>query len=326
MRLIRRLPFFVLLMICLTPFLALAADCPSTVKTALAEADQACADTGRNQACYGNIQLNAIAKDSAQKLTFNKPGDKVNVGALQSLKLSSMQQDSKEWGVALLKVQANIPDSIPGQNVTLLLFGDAELTPTGSSFAKLQAFTFKSSLSSTPCSEAPNGLLIQSPVGGQRVALTINGADFDIGSTVFISSEPGEGENTAGTGMSISTLAGIVRVTALGQTVTSIEGTATGVGLDNNLQPVEPPEIPAPLKADELSPLLTLVQSNKALLTPLADDAAANTTIADLTAQGLLPPITSDNPVSAIDADKLDDATQKANDALSREATPEATP
>jgi hypothetical protein len=225
-----------------------------------------------------------------------------------------------------MKVQANIPDTLPGQNVTLLLFGNAELTPAGSKTNTLQAFTFKSALGDTPCAEAPNGLLIQSPVGGQRVTLTINGADFDIGSTVFISSEPGEGENTSGTGMSISTLAGIVRVTALGKTVTSVQGTATGVGLNNDLQPVEVPEESAPLKTDELAPLLSLVQPDKGLLAPLADDAAANATITDLTAQGLLAPLTLDNPVSAIDVDKLDNATKKANDSLDNEATPEATP
>src|SRR5436309_1088127 len=117
----RRLPFFVLLILCLAPIVALAADCPALVKEALAAAYKSCGDTGRNQACYGNIQLQATAKDGTQQLAFNKPGDKVDVGAIQSLKLSSMNQQTNQWGVVLMKVQANIPDTLPGQNVTLLL-------------------------------------------------------------------------------------------------------------------------------------------------------------------------------------------------------------
>jgi hypothetical protein len=29
-----------------------------------------------------------------------------------------------EWGIALMKIQANLPDTIPGQNVSMLIFGD----------------------------------------------------------------------------------------------------------------------------------------------------------------------------------------------------------
>jgi hypothetical protein len=31
------------------------------------------------------------------------------------------------WGVALMRLQANIPETLPGQNVTFLLFGDVEI-------------------------------------------------------------------------------------------------------------------------------------------------------------------------------------------------------
>ena len=34
-----------------------------------------------------------------------------------------------EWGVSLMQLQANLPDTLPGQNVTVLLFGDVTLQP-----------------------------------------------------------------------------------------------------------------------------------------------------------------------------------------------------
>jgi hypothetical protein len=59
--------------------------------------------------------------------TFSAPGDMVAVSAVESLTLASQVADEGEWGVALMQLQANIPDTTPGQNVTFLLFGDVEI-------------------------------------------------------------------------------------------------------------------------------------------------------------------------------------------------------
>lgn len=84
-------------------------------------------DTSRNQICYGNIVLTAVPRDGAPSLKFEKTGDRASVTDIESLRLSSMSLADDSWGVALMKVQANLPDTLPGQNVTFLLFGDVEI-------------------------------------------------------------------------------------------------------------------------------------------------------------------------------------------------------
>jgi len=108
--------------------LAQSVDCPTIVKNALTAADQFCKETGRNEACYGNITLTAEAQSGIQDFTFEQPGDRTSLNTIQSLVLSPMDSENQTWGIALLRVQANLPDTLPGQNVTFLMFGDVNIT------------------------------------------------------------------------------------------------------------------------------------------------------------------------------------------------------
>jgi hypothetical protein len=103
------------------------ASCPAIVREALAATDSACANTGRNEACYGNISLEAQAQPGVADFNFTEPGDLVNVAGVQTLTLTPLDQEEDTWGVALMKLQANLPETLPGQNVTFLLFGDVEI-------------------------------------------------------------------------------------------------------------------------------------------------------------------------------------------------------
>ena len=98
-----------LICLCLAPALVLAqGDCPAIVQSALAATDAACTATGRNQACYGNVDLKAIPQAGAANFTFSKPCDLVDVGSVQGLDLSPLDTQSQTWGVALMKLQAKI--------------------------------------------------------------------------------------------------------------------------------------------------------------------------------------------------------------------------
>jgi len=101
--------------------------CPALVQSALQAADESCSALGRNQACYGNVRLTAVPQSGISDFNFAAAGDIVDVGAVKTLALSSMNASIGEWGVALLRVQANLPDTLPGQNVTFLLFGEVEI-------------------------------------------------------------------------------------------------------------------------------------------------------------------------------------------------------
>src|SRR5690606_35312981 len=101
--------------------------CTTIVRSALQAANSACAGTGRNQVCYGNVLGEAIPAEGVSDLHFNDVGDIAPVTQIKALQLSPLNEAANQWGVALMQLQANLPDTLPGQNVTFLLFGDVTI-------------------------------------------------------------------------------------------------------------------------------------------------------------------------------------------------------
>jgi hypothetical protein len=128
-------------MLCFNSIVNSQADCPAIVTAALATASEACTTLGRNQACYGNNLLQATAHADAPAFIFEQVGDVVSVADIDSLTLSSMNLTDETWGVALMQLQANLPDTLPGQNVTVLLFGDVAITNAVESYIDLEITT-----------------------------------------------------------------------------------------------------------------------------------------------------------------------------------------
>lgn len=128
MKLLRLFIWTFLLCVAVTPALAsvLSVECPVVVQQALTATDEFCDKTGRNQACYGHAQLQAQAQAGAPAFTFDQAGDIVDVTAIQSLHLSPMEISTGDWGVALMRLQANLASNQPG-DVTVLTFGDVQL-------------------------------------------------------------------------------------------------------------------------------------------------------------------------------------------------------
>lgn len=118
-----------LLLMAAAPILVLAQDCPTTVTEALAITDQACDATGRNRACYGYMLVEADPQPGIDDFTFAEAGDQVDVASIQSMRLSPMQVDTGWWGLALMHLQANLPET-QTSNVTVLAFGDVALENT----------------------------------------------------------------------------------------------------------------------------------------------------------------------------------------------------
>jgi len=117
-----------MLFLVVTPFVAyMQGECAAFVKEALAATDDVCTDTGRNEACYGHISLSAEPQSDDVPFKFDEVGDKVDVARLSRLSLTPMDVEADVWGVALLKVQADIPDEVKDANVSVLVFGDVQL-------------------------------------------------------------------------------------------------------------------------------------------------------------------------------------------------------
>ncbi len=104
------------------------ATCSATVEKALLEVDQNCADLGRNVACYGFTQVEAAFYEEVGDDFFAQPTDRTDLALLSSLRTSPFNQALNQWGIALMKIQANLPNTLPGQGVVVMLLGDTELT------------------------------------------------------------------------------------------------------------------------------------------------------------------------------------------------------
>lgn len=226
--------------------LAQADTCPDLVQEALDAAETLCSTTERNEACYGNVQIDAELNDAS--LTFANQGDIIPLSAIETLKLAGLNTDDGTWGVALLRVQADIPDSIPGQNVTFLLFGESEMENLTGTDAPMRAVYFKSGVGSTECADAPDGLLVQTPEGVEEVHFNINGAEVTLGSTAFFQTRLNdEGKPPS---LTMSVLEGQGSVTAYGVTQPVFAGSWVRVPIDENFNVSAAPNLPKPYQFD----------------------------------------------------------------------------
>jgi hypothetical protein len=126
MKYFRTITWVLLSTLAVTPVAAALLDCPDVVHTALAVTDELCDGTGRNEACYGHIHLDAQPQPGVDDFAFSEVGDQVDVTAIQSLRLSPLEPETGAWGVALMRLQASLPASEP-DDLTVLLFGDVEI-------------------------------------------------------------------------------------------------------------------------------------------------------------------------------------------------------
>ncbi len=229
-----------------------AASCDALITRAMDTADSACSALDRNEACYGNNKVQAELR-AGVNASFSKSGDIAPITSLQKIVTAPLDEAAQTWGIAVLKAQANIPGTLPGQNVTFLLFGDTTLdNPT----PDMRAVTVSTGIGKQSCQNAPaSALMVQSPEG-QKVAMTINGADMLIGSTVYITAVSNQN-------MTVATIEGGVDVTAFGTTQTIIPGAqvhlplGNSVGAANGLSVVGPPSAPEPIDSTELADLPT---------------------------------------------------------------------
>lgn len=143
--------------------LAQPADCPSSVDAALTASAQACVNLGRNKACYGNALLDAQGR--TPDFTFTNVGDIADVTALQSLRLTPLDTAANTWGIAVLNLQASLPDTVPGQNVTLVLLGDVGIENVVSSERLTVTATASARLRREPVAAGDTNVVSVAPSG-----------------------------------------------------------------------------------------------------------------------------------------------------------------
>lgn len=203
--------------------------CPSFVTQALQDLSNNCGDLARNSACYGFNHVTATFFNGFMPEDFTQPNDRVQLASLESITTSPLNVDTAEWGIAILKVQADIPEALPGQAVTFMLLGDVHLetgVEMGSDQTPMQAVYFTTGIGDTKCNGAPaSSLVIQGPEN-ITVNLRVNGANIELGSTAVFQSKP-NGE------MECTVLDGAARVRGGTQVIPA--GFGASVALDEHL-------------------------------------------------------------------------------------------
>jgi hypothetical protein len=228
------------------------AACQELIDRALQASGDSCEGLGANQVCYGNNTLTAELNQGAQE-SFSDRGDKIEVGDLLRLAASPMSVDKNEWGVAVFKVIANLPRSLPGQTVSMVVFGNTTLE--GAS-GNLESFYFTSTLGQIECDQVPfDGVVISMP-DGAGVTFTANGTEIILMGDASLKA-------TKNGSMDISILKGAASVAANGesQTIAAGQKTSLQLGGPGGTDAVGPPSAPQALSPEELSLACTMTGS-----------------------------------------------------------------
>ena len=263
--------FALLLTLVFVGHIAAQSSCPILVEEAIHTAANECNLLGRNQVCYGNLSIDVTARTEAPDFAFEQAGNITEVSYLHALKLHRFDTVRGIWGMAMMQLQANIPDTLPGQNVTFLLFGDTEIEDlTTPQQAPMQVFMLKTGLGDAGCSEAPeSALMIQTPTGVESVTFNINSVTIEIGSTVVIQAQ-------AGRAMTINTLEGAAVVSLGGVSYPVVAGTEFSIPMNDQMQPDGLPTLPTPFCAARMDAMPSAVfERNVSDAQPMADAKVA---------------------------------------------------
>ncbi len=101
--------------------------CPAGVRDAFAQLDAVCTGIDRNEACYVANNVVAAFFEDVDENTFAQPSDRVGVEQIRQLSTAPFDPVTGEWGVAVMRVQANLPNTLPGQGVIFVMVGDVSL-------------------------------------------------------------------------------------------------------------------------------------------------------------------------------------------------------
>ncbi|MBL8148138.1 MAG: hypothetical protein JNL34_17305 [Anaerolineae bacterium] len=164
-----------------------AQSCSAEATQALDQVGVNCAGLSDNAACYGH---NGVVAAFNEPVQFSAPGHIAPLPPLQTIQTLPYNPENGEWGIAVLRLQANLPGTLPGQTTTLLLMGDMKVAAVENAVAPMQAFNLRVGVGQAQCQGLPpSSITINGP---QRASLdlTVNGASMRLGSSVTIRETP----------------------------------------------------------------------------------------------------------------------------------------
>ena len=246
------------------------ANCQVLIDEAMSSAGTSCDKLSGNSVCYGNFTLQSELV-SGSTASFSQRGDIITIQDLKQLSASPLNISNHQWGIAIFKVMANLPRSLPGETVTLMLFGNTTLDNQSTN---LEAFYFSSQLGQIVCDKVPfDGLKIDVPEGS-GVQFKINGTELTLSGNASLRANKGGS-------MDVSLYSGSGKIVSNGQEQYFGAGQKVSVTLggDNGMQAISPPSAPVPLSPDEMQIACTLYGKycSTAEITPVSGDQARAT-------------------------------------------------
>jgi hypothetical protein len=218
--------------------------CQLLIDKAIQASGSFCGGTSSNNVCYGNTTIQAeLVADSTRR--FSERGDIVTVNELQRLSAAPLNLDNNEWGIAIFKLIANLPRSLPGETVTMIVFGNTTLDNES---GNLESFYFYSELGQIACEAVPfDGLLISAP-NGTGIRININGTELTLMGTASIRAVKNQE-------MEVSLFSGWGRIVSNGQEQYFGAGQKVHVGLggEDGVRSMTGPSAPEPLTQQELN-------------------------------------------------------------------------
>jgi hypothetical protein len=244
--------------------------CQALIDRTIQASGNFCNGTTSNTACYGNNTLRAELVPNADR-RFSERGDMIAVNELSRLSASPLNIERDEWGIAVFKLIANLPRSLPGETVTMVVFGNSTLENQSGTSDGLESFYFSSELGQIVCEKIPfDGLMVSAP-DGSGIRFAINGAELTLLGVANIKAVK-NGE------MEVSVYRGSARVVANGQEQYFGAGQKLSVQLggENGIESISAPSEPEPLTSEELTVACTMTGQycSSAAITPVSAEQA----------------------------------------------------
>ncbi|MDQ7034241.1 MAG: LysM peptidoglycan-binding domain-containing protein [Anaerolineae bacterium] len=162
--------------------------CPEIVEETLQSVADICTNLDRNTACYGSTDVESTIIDGSTPDFFATPGDNAELLLFSEIRPQPIDEILGRIGVAVLNVQADVPDTLPGQSVIFMIMGDAQLT--NESESAFQSFYFLPGITgSDDCYEAEPILTIQTP-GNITVDIVLNGVATEMSPGTLLTITP----------------------------------------------------------------------------------------------------------------------------------------
>lgn len=241
--------------------------CQILIDKAIQAADSYCGETNSNNVCYGNTTIQAELAPGATR-RFSERGDIISVDELRRLSAAPLNLENDEWGIAVFKVIANLPRSLPGETITILVFGNTTLDKESGG---LESFYFYSELDQIVCEAVPSGGLMLTSPDGSGIRINVNGTELTLkGNASLKAVKNGE--------MEVSLYSGSGRIVSNGEEQYFGAGQKVSVGLGGEIgaQSITGPSAPEPLTEAELNTACAVTGQycSQSQITPISEAEA----------------------------------------------------